>query len=68
MATLLIVFNSWQDAVPFRLPSAADGGGWLLRMDTNLPGAPPDGQRFDFGHEYGVTGRSLVLFQLGGPA
>jgi isoamylase len=64
MATLLIVFNSWQDTVMFRLPAAADGSGWILEMDTNLPSAPPDDQRMEFGHEYGVTGRSLVLFQL----
>src|SRR5688572_27169581 len=65
MATLLIVFNSWQDTVMFRLPQAADGGGWIVEADTNLPAASPDEQRFDFGYEYGVTGRSLVLFQLG---
>ncbi len=65
MATLLIVFNSWQDTVMFRLPAATDGNGWILEMDTNLPSAPPDGQRFEFGHEYGVTGRSLVMLQLG---
>ena len=65
MATLLIVFNAWQDVVKFRLPAVTDGAGWLLEMDTNQPGLPPDGQRFDVGHEYEVTGRSLVLFQLG---
>jgi glycogen operon protein len=65
MATLLIVFNSWQDTVMFRLPPAADGGGWILELDTNLPSAPPDGQRFEIGCEYGVTGRSLVMFQFG---
>jgi len=65
MATLLIVFNSWQDTVMFRLPSASDGNGWILEMDTNLPSAPVEGQRFEVGQEYGVTGRSLVLFQLG---
>jgi len=65
MATLFIAFNSWQDGVGFRLPSAADGSAWILRMDTHLPGAPPDENRFAFGQEYVVTGRSLVLFQLG---
>jgi len=65
MATLLIVFNSWQDTVMFRLPSASDGNGLILDMDTNLPSAPVEGQRFEVGQEYGVTGRSLVLFQLG---
>jgi glycogen operon protein len=65
MATLLIVFNSWQDTVMFRLPSASNGNGWILEMDTNLPSAPVEGQRIEVGQEYGVTGRSLVLFQLG---
>ncbi|MGE5093591.1 MAG: glycogen debranching protein GlgX, partial [Betaproteobacteria bacterium] len=63
MATLLLVFNSWQDLVNFKLPEAPGGSGWTLLMDTNLmqaPEAPP----FDFGHEYGVTGRSMLLFQL----
>jgi glycogen operon protein len=65
LATLLIVFNSWHDVVKFRLPQAADGGAWILRVDSNLPGPPPEDQRFDIGHEYEVTARSLLLFQLG---
>jgi isoamylase len=50
--------------VKFKLPAVADGGGWILEMDTNQPGPPPGEQRFEVGHEYEVTGRSLVLFQL----
>jgi glycogen operon protein len=46
LATLLIVFNSWQDVVRFKLPQA------------------PDGSRFEIGHEYEVTGRSMLVFRL----
>ena len=66
-ATLLIVFNSWQDVVKFKLPAArADGDAgscWELVADTNMPDLP-DGTRFDIGHVYEVTGRSLLLLEL----
>jgi isoamylase len=62
-ATLLIVFNSWQDVVKFKLPEAPDGQGWELLADTNMPDLP-EGSRFDFGHVYEVTARSLLLFEL----
>jgi isoamylase len=65
-ATLLLVFNAWQDVVRFtlpKLPEAPGGAGWLLVADTNMPDLP-DGGRFDFGHVYEVTARSLLLFEL----
>jgi len=62
-ATLLIVFNSWQDVVKFKLPAAPDGKAWELVADTNMPDLP-EGSRFDLGHEYQVTARSLLLFEL----
>jgi isoamylase len=66
-ATLLIVFNSWQDVVKFKLPQARvdeeAGSCWELVADTNMPDLP-DGTRFDIGHVYEVTGRSLLLFEL----
>jgi len=62
-ATLLIVFNSWQDVVKFSLPEAPEGEAWDLLADTNMPDLP-EGSRFDFGHAYEVTGRSLLLFEL----
>ncbi|HUI99458.1 MAG TPA: glycogen debranching protein GlgX [Usitatibacter sp.] len=64
LATLLIVFNSWQDVVRFRLPEMNGGGEWQLRMDTNMPEEPRDDARFPARQEYVVTARSLVLFQL----
>ena len=60
---LLIIFNPWQDMVKFKLPAAAGGSAWTLRADTNFPDATEDPQ-FAIGHEYEVTARSLLLFQL----
>jgi glycogen operon protein len=65
MATLLIVFNSWQDVVEFKLPAANGSSGWTLLMDTNLPDHP-EGKRFEAGQVYQVTGRSMLLLQLAG--
>ncbi len=62
-ATLLIIFNPWQDVVKFKLPGANGGAGWKLLADTNFPDSP-DEPDFEPGHEYEVTARSLLLFQL----
>jgi glycogen operon protein len=61
-ATLLLVFNAHFDLVNFTLPAVAEGKDWLALVDTNQP----EGQlaSFAFGHNYGVTGRSLVAFGL----
>jgi len=63
LATLLIVFNSWEGVVKFRLPNANGASGWTLCLDTNLEGKPGEAP-FEVGSEYEVTGRSLLLFQL----
>jgi isoamylase len=62
-ATLLIIFNPWQDVVKFSLPRAIDGRSWTLLADTNFPDSKEEPQ-FPFGHEYEVTARSLLLFAL----
>jgi isoamylase len=62
-ATLLIVFNSWHDVVKVTLPQANAGTGWKLLADTNRHD-PAEEARFDIGHVYEVTGRSLLLFEL----
>ena len=64
-ATLLVVFNAWQDVVKFTLPKAPEGVAWQLVLDTNMAELP-DGERFDFGHVYEVTARSLLLLELTG--
>ena len=62
-ATLLVVFNSWQDVVKLTLPGTNGGGEWRLLADTNMPDLP-EGSRFAIGHPYEVTGRSLLLLEL----
>jgi glycogen operon protein len=64
-ATLLVVFNAWQDVVKFTLPGAPEGAAWQLVLDTTMAELP-DGERFDFGHVYEVTARSLLLLELTG--
>src|SRR5690606_9813809 len=54
LATLLIIFNPWQDVVRFKLPPANGGGSWMLRADTNFPDSTEEPQ-FPIGHVYEVT-------------
>jgi len=61
--TVLMVMNSYEGAVDFKLPDAVAGSQWSLLLDTNVPDAPP-GATFVFGSSYEVTGRSLLLFSL----
>jgi glycogen operon protein len=63
LATLLIIFNPWQDVVKFKLPKSNGGDSWTLVADTNFPDSP-DEPAFPIGHEYEVTARSLLLFAL----
>jgi glycogen operon protein len=60
--TLLLVINGYHDVVSFKLPEWAGGDGWSLLIDTNRPEVESDD--FEIGAEYGVTGRSLLMFQL----
>jgi glycogen operon protein len=62
-STLLLVLNAYHDVVKFKLPEAAGGQEWVCLVDTNQPGLPGM-PRFQFGHIYEVTGRSLLLFML----
>ena len=45
--------------------AAPQGAAWRLVLDTNMAELP-DGERFDFGHVYEVTARSLLLLELTG--
>jgi isoamylase len=62
-ATLLMILNSFHDAVNFALPQSPGGSGWDLLVDTN---APDQEKRpsFKFGVHYQVSGRSLLLFLM----
>jgi glycogen operon protein len=61
-ATLLLVLNSYHDVVQFKLPEAVGGKQWVCLVDTNND--ETDLTSFAFGHEYQVTGRSLLLLIL----
>ncbi|WGF86512.1 glycogen debranching protein GlgX [Marinivivus vitaminiproducens] len=62
-ATLYLLVNSYHDVVRFTLPEVVGGSKWRCLIDTNQPGKPAD-EKFPFGGEYEVTGRSLLLFVL----
>jgi glycogen operon protein len=61
--TVLMIMNSFEGTVGFKLPAAVGGTQWSLLVDTNIPDAP-EGAHFAFGSTYEVTGRSLLLFAL----
>ncbi|MBC8024553.1 MAG: glycogen debranching enzyme GlgX, partial [Steroidobacteraceae bacterium] len=62
-ATLLIILNAHHDLVNFTLPGHAGDERWRLLIDTNVE-AKLAKTGFREGDAYGVTGRSLLLFQL----
>jgi glycogen operon protein len=61
--TLMLALNAHHDVVRFKLPEVVGGSHWELLVDTNTPELAQTA-RFDFGHEYEVTGRSLLLLAL----
>ncbi|CAA2110415.1 glycogen debranching protein GlgX [Variovorax paradoxus] len=58
-ASVLLVFNAWQDPVPFVLPTPP-AGAWTLRLDTADP-ALGTGDAPGVA-DYLVTGRSVLVF------
>jgi len=62
-ATVVVILNSYHDGVPFTLPVVPGGLAWRCLIDTNQENGP-DATQFEFGTEYMVTGRSLLLFEL----
>jgi isoamylase len=64
-ATLLLIFNAYHDLVEFQLPEVVGGREWRLLIDTNMRDESAEEEpTFGFEHPYGVTGRSLLLFEL----
>lgn len=62
-ATLCLILNAHNFPVNFKLPEVIKGIGWHCLLDTNAPAAAST-ERFEFGHEFVVTQRSLLLFEL----
>lgn len=62
-ATLLLIVNAHHDVVNFVLPEVPEGEYWNCLVDTNRPDLR-DRERLEFGSDFMVTGRSLLLFEL----
>src|SRR6185369_8183740 len=62
-ATMLLVLNGYHDLVEFTLPEDGPKAQWYRLIDTNIPDVD-DQAPFKPGTVYGVTGRSLLLFEL----
>lgn len=60
---LLMILNSFHDAVDFALPRTAGGVEWTLFVDSNAP-EDKDSPLFEFGAHYRVPGRPLLLFLM----
>ncbi|MDP9898864.1 glycogen debranching protein GlgX [Variovorax ginsengisoli] len=63
-ASVLMILNSWQDAIDFKLAPRADGVQWTRLIDTTLD--QQECADFAPGATYTVTGRSLLLFVASG--
>lgn len=61
--TLLLIINAHPDTIPFILPETAQGDAWSCLIDTSRPNME-EIEKFQFGHEYPVPDRSLLLFKL----
>lgn len=61
--TLLLILNAHSNAINFTLPEDAQGTAWQCLIDTNFPDME-EGEKFNFGHDYVVGERSLLLFKL----
>jgi isoamylase len=62
-ATLLLLINGHGDLVEFTLPECYGGMQWSLLIDTNITDSSAKG-KFGPGDKYGLTARSLLLFEL----
>ncbi|SFB50220.1 glycogen debranching protein GlgX [Azotobacter beijerinckii] len=61
-STLLLLVNAHHERVEFHLPEVPEGSRWKRLLDTNQPTVEED--TFAFASRHGITGRSLLLFEL----
>ena len=61
--SVMLIVNASHTLVNFKLPEVNGGSEWRLVIDTNQPDLVDEPQ-FAFGNDYGVTARSLLLFEL----
>ncbi|MGY3583775.1 hypothetical protein ACVIF9_002452 [Bradyrhizobium sp. USDA 4350] len=61
---MLVILNSYEGEVYFKLPPTSAGPQWSLLLDTNAP-EQPAGAQFAFDSTYKTAGRSFVLLTAG---
>jgi glycogen operon protein len=61
--TLLVIVNAHHDVVNYTLAQVPEGEYWNCVVDTNRPELR-EHERLDFGSEFMVTGRSMLLLEL----
>lgn len=61
--TVLLIVNARFEGIPFILPETAQGDTWISLIDTSRPDLEL-AEKYQFGHEYQVPSRCLLLFKL----
>jgi glycogen operon protein len=61
--SVLVIFNSFEGKVDFKLPHSSAGPHWSLLLDTDDPERAT--ASFGFGAEFSVPGRAYLLFVAG---
>lgn len=61
--TIFVALNAYYDVVQFTLPPINGLGSWKMILDTNIPDDGESAPVFEPGKTYGVTGRSMVVFE-----
>jgi len=62
--SVLIILNSFEGEVDFKLPRTTAGPKWSLALDTSNPDGS-SGAAFEFDSVHQVPGRSFLLFVAG---
>ena len=63
---MLIILNSYEGTVDFKLPPTSAGPRWSLLLDTSVSDGGSNAL-FDFDSLYQVPARSFLLFVAGEP-
>ncbi|KUO09668.1 glycogen debranching protein [Streptomyces sp. DSM 15324] len=59
--SFLLLFNSYWEPVPFRLPGTSYGERWTIAADTAEPDGPRDETEYKAGAELTLESRSLIV-------
>ncbi len=57
------MFNSYNEAMEFRLPSRTYGRGWTIVVDTTSATTQEGSRSYSFEEEVHVSGRALIVLR-----